>query len=73
MGLFITTYNKILPNFNRLSIGGAYNFYKKIYLNVAYSYYYDKDMNIQEEQQMEDAPSDVMSAAYGGLMKNPYK
>ena len=34
---------------------------------------YDKDMNIQEEQQMEDAPSDVMSAAYGGLMKNPYK
>ena len=34
---------------------------------------YDKDMNIQEEQQMEDAPSDVMSAAYGGLLKNPYK
>lgn len=34
---------------------------------------YDKDMNIQEEQQMESAPSDVMSAAYGGLMKNPYK
>ena len=40
-----TTYNKLLPNFNRLSIGGAYNFYKNIYLNVAYSYYYDKDMN----------------------------
>lgn len=34
---------------------------------------YDKDMNIQEEQQMEDAPSDVMSAAYGGLLNNPYK
>jgi len=34
---------------------------------------YDKDMNVQEEQQMEDAPKDVMSAAYGGLMKNPYK
>ena len=33
----------------------------------------DKDMNVQEEQQMEDAPKDVMSAAYGGLMKNPYK
>ena len=40
-----TTYNKILPNFNRFSIGGAYNFYNNIYLNVAYSYYYDKDMN----------------------------
>ena len=38
---------------------------------------YDKDMNIQDEQQMESVddmvPSDVMSAAYGGLMKNPYK
>ena len=34
---------------------------------------YDKDMNVQEEQQMEDAPKDIMSAAYGGLMKNPYK
>ena len=34
---------------------------------------YDKDMNIQEEQQMESAPSDVMSAAYGGLLNNPYK
>ena len=34
---------------------------------------YDKDMNIQEEQQMEDAPSDIMSAAYGGLLNNPYK
>jgi len=34
---------------------------------------YDKDMNVQEEQQMEDAPSDIMSAAYGGLLNNPYK
>lgn len=38
---------------------------------------YDKDMNVQDEQQMESVddmvPSDVMSAAYGGLMKNPYK
>ncbi|MDP7028201.1 MAG: caspase family protein [Candidatus Marinimicrobia bacterium] len=39
------TYNKILPNFNRVSIGGAYNFYKKMYVNVAYSHYYDKDVN----------------------------
>lgn len=34
---------------------------------------YDKDMNVQEEQQMEDASSDIMSAAYGGLLNNPYK
>jgi len=34
---------------------------------------YDNDMNVQEEQQMEDAPSDIMSAAYGGLLNNPYK
>lgn len=39
---------------------------------------YDKDMNIQDEQQMESSPmdivpTDVMSAARGGLMKNPYK
>jgi hypothetical protein len=38
---------------------------------------YDKDMNVQDEQQIESVddmvPSDVMSAAYGGLMKNPYK
>ena len=40
-----TTYNKILPNFNRFSIGGAYNFYKRMYVNVAYSHYYDKDVN----------------------------
>jgi hypothetical protein len=39
------TYNKILPNFNRFSIGGAYNFYKGMYVNVAYSHYYDKDVN----------------------------
>ena len=39
------TYNKILPNFNRLSIGGAYNFYKRMYVNIAYSHYYDKDVN----------------------------
>ena len=39
------TYNKILPNFNRFSIGGAYNFYKRMYVNVAYSHYYDKDVN----------------------------
>jgi molecular chaperone DnaK (HSP70) len=25
------------------------------------------------EKVLEDAPKDVMSAAYGGLMKNPYK
>lgn len=38
---------------------------------------YDKDMNVQDEQQMESVddivPADVMSAAYGGLLKNPYK
>ena len=39
---------------------------------------YDKDMNIQDEQQMEGdpldvVPTDIMSAARGGLMKNPYK
>ena len=39
---------------------------------------YDKDMNIQDEQQMESTPmdivpTDVMSSARGGLMKNPYK
>jgi hypothetical protein len=35
-------------------------------------------MNIQDEQQMESTPmdivpTDVMSSARGGLMKNPYK
>ena len=39
------TYNKILPNFNRLSIGGAYNFYNRMYVNIAYSHFYDKDVN----------------------------
>jgi len=39
------TYSNVLPNFKRLSIGGAYNFYKNMYLNVAYSHYYDKDVN----------------------------
>jgi len=38
---------------------------------------YDKDMNVQDEQQMESVddivPADVMSAARGGLLKNPYK
>tara|TARA_B110000285_G_scaffold101998_1_gene116046 strand:- start:6656 stop:7456 length:801 start_codon:yes stop_codon:yes gene_type:complete len=38
---------------------------------------YDKDMNVQDEQQMESVddivPQDVMSAARGGLLKNPYK
>ena len=39
---------------------------------------YDKDMNIQDEQQMDTTPmdivpTDVMSAARGGLMQNPYK
>tara|TARA_R100000781_G_scaffold113575_1_gene82341 strand:+ start:572 stop:1420 length:849 start_codon:yes stop_codon:yes gene_type:complete len=39
---------------------------------------YDKDMNIQDMNQMESSPmdivpTDVMSAARGGLMKNPYK
>ena len=39
---------------------------------------YDKDMNIQDEQQMESTPmdivpTDVMSSARGGLMNNPYK
>lgn len=38
---------------------------------------YDKDMNVQDEQQMESiddiVPADVMSAASGGLLKNPYK
>jgi hypothetical protein len=30
-------------------------------------------MKAQEEQQVEDAPSAIMSAAYGGLLNNPYK
>ena len=35
---------------------------------------YDKDMNVQEEQQMEPGSrEDIMSAAYGGLLNNPYK
>ena len=35
---------------------------------------YDKDMNVQEEQQMETGSrEDIMSAAYGGLLNNPYK
>ena len=39
---------------------------------------YDKDMNIQDEEQIElnpldVVPTDIMSAARGGLMKNPYK
>lgn len=38
---------------------------------------YDKDMNIQDMNQMEETPldikTDVMSAARGGLMTNPYK
>ena len=35
---------------------------------------YDRDMNVQEEQQMQPGSrEDIMSAAYGGLLTNPYK